>query len=90
MSTQKKNQSDAANQPGDPLFNLHHAEAEAALQREDPTALTTRGLSANESVSSADDEDADSDGTAGPLDSQGQRRGQPLSTPEMGSGAGHH
>ncbi len=87
MPNQKKNQSSAAPQPGDPLFTLHHAEAEAELARQNPVAMTTRGLSPNDSglVSGATDADL-TDGLNGPIDSQGQRRGLP---PETGSVAGH-
>lgn len=91
MPSQKKNQHPESPQPGDPLFTLHHAEAEAELARQNPTALTTSGLSPNDSgVASSGDDDDLSDGANGPVDRQGQRRGQPLTTPEMGSGAGHH
>ncbi|MBC7446527.1 MAG: hypothetical protein H7330_00535 [Hymenobacteraceae bacterium] len=89
MPAQKKPQSSENLQPGDPLFTLHHAEAEAELARQNPVAMTTRGLSANDSglVSGSSADTDPTDGLNGPLDSQGQRRGQ---TPETGSGAGHH
>jgi hypothetical protein len=88
MPTQKKNQQPENSQPGDPLFNLHHAEAEAELARQNPVAMTTSGLSANESITT--DTDDISDTATGPLDSQGQRRGQSLNTPNLGTTAGHH
>ncbi len=92
MPTQKKNQQPENSQPGDPLFNLHHAEAEAELARQNPAALTTNGLSAtNAPADDADDaDDTTSDLSVGPLDSQGQRRGEPLNIPGAGSTAGHH
>ncbi len=90
MSNQPKNQPAANAQPvGDPLFTLHHAEAEAELQRQNPVAMTTSGLSANDSGIIGDDDET-TDGATGPVDRQGQRRGQQPTTPETGSGAGHH
>ena len=68
---------------GDPLFNLHHAEAEAEL------AKTTGGLgpTTNEYVSS--EEEADIDAATAPRDSQGFVRGQ--NGPNVaGSSAGDH
>ncbi len=88
MPNQKKNQAAENAQPGDPLFNLHHAEAEAELARLNPVAMTTKGLSPNDSgVVTGDAADDDpTDGKNGPVDSQGQRRGQ---ASETGSAAGH-
>ena len=79
----KKNAPDQ--QPGDPLFNLHHAEAEAELQRQNPVAMTQRGLSADDRFVIGDD-----DAATGPVDRQGQRPGQQPTQPASGSGAGHH
>lgn len=89
MPTNKKNQPNQPDQqPGDPLFNLKHAEAEAELTRQNPTAMTTGGLSANDSTITGDEDF--SDGATGPVDRQGQRRGQQPTGPESGSTAGHH
>lgn len=76
MANQPKNQPT----PGDPLFNLKHAEAEAELSNQ------TGGLgpTTNEYIST--DEDAELD--EGPRDKQGQRRGEADST--TGSAAGSH
>ena len=69
---QKKNSTNKAPepQPGDPLFNLKHAEAEADL------AAKTNGLGPTTNVYVTSDEDAEIDGAEGPRDSQGQRRGE--------------
>ena len=89
MPTSKKDSKTETPQPGDPLFNLHHAEAEAALAAKNPVALTQLGLAANADATAApDDDDDDATATPGPLDSQGQRRGQPTD-PAVGSTAGH-
>ena len=88
MPNQPKKPQPAA-QPGDPLFTLHHAEAEAALQRQNPVAMTTSGLSANDSGRISSAADIDDDEPAGPIDRQGQRRGLPPTTSETGSVAGH-
>lgn len=90
MPNQKKDQSSENVRLGDPLFNLHHAEAEAALARQNPVAMTLSGLSPNDSGLVNTGHDDLTDGATGPVDRQGQRRGLPLTTPEMGSGAGHH
>ena len=80
MANQPKKQA-AQPQPGDPLFNLKHAQAEAEL------ALKTGGLGplTNEYITT--DEDAALD--EGPRDSQGFRRGE-NDTPVLGSNAGDH
>ena len=67
--------------PGDPLFNLKHAQAEAELQQQ------TGGLGplTNEYIST--DEDAELD--EGPRDSQGLRRGESTDL-ITGSTAGKH
>ena len=66
---------------GDPLFNLKHAEAEAAL------APNTGGLGpeTNEYLTSDEEDEIDE----GPRDSQGQRRGEGGFN-ETGSAAGSH
>lgn len=89
MPSQSKNQQPAQQQPGDPLFNLHHAEAEAELARQNPVATTQAGLSADDRLVVGDDDLGD-DAATGPVDRQGQRRGQQPTTPETGTGAGHH
>ena len=83
MATNSKKPADKAPASGDPLFNLHHAEAEAELAR------TTGGLgpTTNEYVSS--DEDADIDAATAPRDSQGFVRGE-NDADVTGSSAGDH
>jgi hypothetical protein len=83
MATNSKKPADKAPALGDPLFNLHHAEAEAEL------AKTTGGLGpiTNEYVSS--DEEADIDEAIAPRDSQGFVRGENASN-VSGSSAGDH
>lgn len=83
MATNAKKPTDKAPAIGDPLFNLHHAEAEAAL------AKTTGGLgpTTNEYISS--DEEADIDAATAPRDSQGFVRGE-NSPNATGSSAGDH
>lgn len=83
MATNSKKPADKAPVAGDPLFNLHHAEAEAEL------AKTTGGLgpTTNEYVSS--DEEADIDDATAPRDSQGFVRGE-NATNVTGSSAGDH
>lgn len=83
MATNSKKSADKAPIAGDPLFNLHHAEAEAEL------AKTTGGLgpTTNEYVST--DEEADIDEAIAPRDSQGFVRGENSSN-EVGSSAGDH
>ena len=89
MSTSNKKTSETPTpQPGDPLFNLHHAEAEAALEAQNPVAMTQMGLSANDSNARSGDADEFPADRLGPVDSQGQRRGLPTE-PETGSTAGH-
>ncbi len=80
MANQPKNQSNEP-QPGDPLFNLKHAQAEAELQQ------NTGGLGplTNEYITTDEDESLDE----GPRDKQGHRRGEP-DGPETGSTAGRH
>lgn len=78
MANKPKNQP-AQPEPGDPLFNLKHAEAEAALGT-DTSAL-------NEAINEDGPEDDDLD--EGPRDSQGNRRGE-NSSPEAGTTAGKH
>ena len=83
MATNPKNSADKAPVAGDPLFNLHHAEAEAEL------AKTTGGLgpTTNEYVTS--DEEADIDEAIAPRDSQGFVRGENAAN-ATGSSAGDH
>jgi hypothetical protein len=83
MATNSKKPADNAPATGDPLFNLHHAEAEAEL------AKNTGGLgpTTNEYVSS--DEEADIDDATAPRDSQGFVRGENASN-VTGSSAGDH
>ncbi len=83
MATNSKTPAGKAPAVGDPLFNLHHAEAEAEL------AKTTGGLgpTTNEYISS--DEEADIDAATAPRDSQGSVRGE--NAPDVtGSSAGDH
>lgn len=80
MANQSKNQS-AQNQPGDPLFNLKHAQAESEL------AQNTGGLGPITNVYVTNDEDEALD--EGPRDKQGNRRGA-NDGPEAGSTAGSH
>ena len=83
MATNSKKPTEKAPTVSDPLFNLHHAEAEAEL------AKTTGGLgpTTNEYVSS--DEEADIDEAIAPRDSQGFVRGE-NSANATGSSAGDH
>lgn len=83
MATNSKKPADNAPIAGDPLFNLHHAEAEAEL------AKTTGGLgpTTNEYISS--DEEASIDEAIAPRDSQGFVRGE-NATNVIGSHAGDH
>ncbi|MBD2714781.1 hypothetical protein KBK19_07025 [Microvirga sp. STR05] len=82
MANQPKNQSSQNQnaQPGDPLFNLKHAQAESEL------SVQTNGLGpiSNVYVSSDEDEELDE----GPRDKQGLRRGE--TPPSDGSAAGSH
>ncbi|WP_157807754.1 hypothetical protein [Hymenobacter chitinivorans] len=80
MANQPKNQS-AQSQPGDPLFNLKHAQAEAEL------AQNTGGLGPITNVYVTSDEDDAID--EGPRDKQGNRRGEP-DAPDAGTTAGRH
>ncbi|SNR40796.1 hypothetical protein [Hymenobacter mucosus] len=80
MAQQPKNQN-AQPQPGDPLFNLKHAQAESEL------AQQTGGLGPTTNVYTTNDEDEALD--EGPRDKQGTRRGE-SGTTETGSTAGRH
>ena len=71
----------APNAGHDPLFNLKHAEAEAALGQRPDDATDAYA------TATAADDAADLD--EGPRDSQGQRRGETDPTDE-GSHAGKH
>lgn len=79
MANKLKNQENQA-QPGDPLFNLKHAQAESEL------SATTGGLgpTSNEYVSTDEDDELDE----GPRDKQGLRRGE--NPTADGSAAGSH
>ena len=77
MAKQPQNQS-AQPEPGDPLFNLKHAEAEAALG--------TDAAAINEAINEDGPEDDNLD--EGPRDKQGNRRGENDSA--IGSTAGKH
>ncbi|OON69146.1 hypothetical protein [Hymenobacter sp. CRA2] len=81
MANSQKNNNQNADTPGDPLFNLKHAQAEAELQQQ------TGGLGpiTNEYISTDEDGELDE----GPRDSQGLRRGE--ATDNLpGSTAGKH
>ena len=81
MANKPKNQEAQPQlQPGDPLFNLKHAQAESEL------SASTGGLgpTSNEYVSTDEDEELDE----GPRDKQGLRRGE--IPPIAGSAAGSH
>lgn len=80
MANQPKNQS-AQPQPGDPLFNLKHAQAESEL------AQNTGGLGPITNVYVTNDEDEALD--EGPRDKQGNRRGTNDNS-DLGSAAGSH
>ncbi|AIZ64510.1 hypothetical protein PK28_14030 [Hymenobacter sp. DG25B] len=67
--------------PGDPLFNLKHAQAEAEL------AEKTGGLGPVTNVYLTTEEEDNID--EGPRDSQGFRRGE-TEPPVIGSNAGDH
>ncbi|MBO0358723.1 hypothetical protein J0X19_12260 [Hymenobacter sp. BT186] len=79
MANKLKNQENQA-QPGDPLFNLKHAQAESEL------SATTGGLGpiSNEYISTDEEDELDE----GPRDKQGLRRGE--NSPADGSTAGSH
>ncbi|UOG73886.1 hypothetical protein MTX78_17405 [Hymenobacter tibetensis] len=79
MANKPKNQENQP-QPGDPLFNLKHAQAESEL------SATTGGLGpiSNEYISTDEDDEIDE----GPRDKQGLRRGE--NPPTTGSTAGSH
>ena len=80
MANQSKNQPTQP-QEGDPLFNLKHAEAEAALVKKNG------GLGPTTNVYTTEAEEANID--EGPRDSQGSRRGEQDPSRE-GSNAGSH
>ena len=80
MANQPKNQPNQP-RPGDPLFNLKHAEAEAAL------AQKNGGLGPTTNVYTTEAEESNIDD--GPRDSQGSRRGEQDPARE-GSNAGTH
>lgn len=80
MANQPKKQ-DQQSQPGDPLFNLKHAQAESELVQQ------TGGLGPTSNVYVTNDEDEALD--EGPRDKQGFRRGESAG-PETGSTAGSH
>jgi hypothetical protein len=80
MANQPKNQPNQTAQPGDPLFNLKHAQAESELTAQ------TGGLGPTTNVYTSTDEDAELD--EGPRDKQGLRRGE--TPPSEGSAAGSH
>ncbi|WP_303310536.1 hypothetical protein [Hymenobacter sp. BT730] len=71
----------AAPEAGDPLFNLKHAQVEAALSEQNGGL----GPTTNVYISTDEDEALDE----GPRDKQGNRRGEP-GTDEIGSTAGRH
>ncbi|UOQ65284.1 hypothetical protein [Hymenobacter volaticus] len=79
MANKSKNQENEQ-QPGDPLFNLKHAQAESEL------SANTGGLGpiSNEYVTSDEEDEIDE----GPRDKQGLRRGE--NPPITGSTAGSH
>ena len=79
MANKPKNQENQP-QPGDPLFNLKHAQAESELE------ATTGGLgpTSNEYISTDENDEIDE----GPRDKQGLRRGE--NPPTTGSTAGSH
>ena len=78
---QKATNQDKEQQPGDPLFNLKHAQAEAELLSK------TGDLSGAVNDRMSDDQEEEID--AGPRDSQGQRRGE-IDDDRIGSNAGSH
>lgn len=80
MAQQPKNQNTQP-QAGDPLFNLKHAQAESELEQH------TGGLGPTTNVYISTDEDEELN--EGPVDSQGQRRGETDPNDE-GSTAGRH
>lgn len=80
MANQPKNKATEP-QPGDPLFNLKHAQAESALVEQ------TGGLGPTSNVYVTTDEEESID--EGPRDKQGFRRGESTG-PETGSTAGSH
>ena len=83
MTTNPKKPTDKTSAVGDPLFNLHHAEAEAEL------AKTTGGLGPTTNEYTTSDEEADTDAAIAPRDSQGFVRGENPAN-ESGSNAGDH
>ncbi|KAA9338299.1 hypothetical protein F0P96_05525 [Hymenobacter busanensis] len=82
MANNQKSTNQNTQQPGDPLFNLKHAQVEAELQQQ------TGGLGPTTNEYMSTDEDGELD--EGPRDSQGQRRGENDSANITGSTAGKH
>jgi len=82
---QKNNDQNKVDVPkeGDPLFNLHHAQAEADL------AEKNGGLGPTTNEYMTEDEQDNVDGSIAPRDSQGFIRGQEDSD-VIGSNAGGH
>ena len=70
-------------QTGDPLFTLHHAQAEAEL------AKHNGGLGPTTNVYVTNDEEEDIDKASAPIDSQGFTRGED-EPGIIGSSAGDH
>jgi hypothetical protein len=85
MATNPKKPADKSTTPpvGDPLFNLHHAQAEAEL------AKNTGGLGPTTNVYVSSEEEEDIDAATAPRDSQGFQRGENQSD-TIGSSAGDH
>lgn len=71
------------NQTGDPLFTLHHAQAEAEL------AKHNGGLGPTTNVYVTNDEEENIDEAIAPIDSQGFTRGEE-EPGVIGSNAGDH
>ena len=83
MATNSKKNADKETPAGDPLFNLHHAEAEAELEK------TTGGLGPTTNVYVSSDEEDSIDEATAPRDSQGFSRGI-NDADATGSSAGDH
>ena len=82
----KNKKADTANaeiKAGDPLFTLHHAQAETEL------AKNNGGLGPTTNVYVTNDEEENIDGSIAPIDSQGFTRGEEESG-VIGSNAGDH
>ncbi|WP_400193834.1 hypothetical protein [Hymenobacter sp. B81] len=80
MANNQKSTNQNTPQPGDPLFNLKHAQVEAELQQQNGGL----GPITNDYMSTDEDGELDE----GPRDSQGLRRGEPDNI--TGSTAGKH